>query len=232
MPAIMTPRRRVIAGLVISTCIVAACSSPTSPSAATITSHSASTTTTAEPTARYSDVAGDTASVTLYSQPLVQPGQVPNDIAQACLANDNTGNGALDLNRTLFREVDGALTLTSKRPAEAGIQFEGSSFGNSPREQTVVEVTSRGPVCSASTALTWSVVPPSRAVHFTIWLIYPNVLTPSQPNGDPTTIDGAAWSTPTVFLANAKAAIRSVSGAGLTHALFYPGGQVVNATDH
>lgn len=229
MPAMMTARRRVIAGLVVSTWILAACGSPTSPSATTITSHSA--TTTAKPTAYYSDVAGDTASVSLYSQPLVQPGQVPNDIAQACLANDSTDNGALDLNRTLFREVDGALTLTSKRPAEAGIQFGGSSLRNSPREQTVVQVTSSGPVCSASTALTWNIISPSRAVHFTIWLIYPNVFTPSHPNGDQTAIDGAAWSTPTVFLANTKTTIKFVSGAGLTDSLFFPAGQVVNPTE-
>jgi len=229
MRAVLTPKRRIIAGLVGSTCILAACGSPTSPSSATMTSHSSSTTTTAEPTAHYSDVAGDMATITLYSQPLVQPGQVPNDIAQACLANAKDG---LMLNRTLFREVDGSLTLTSKRSAEARIQFGGSSFGNSPGEQTVVQVTLSGPLCSDSTALTGNVVLPRHAVHFTIWLIYPNVLTPSQPNGDQPAIDADAWSTPTVFLDDAKATIRSVTGPGLTDALFFPAGHVVMATDH
>jgi hypothetical protein len=224
MPAIMTPGRTIIAGLVISTCILAACGSPIS----STTSRSAPTT--AEPTVHFSNATGDTASVTLHSQPLVQPGQVPNDIAQACLADDNAAHGALNLNETLFREVDGALTITSKRAIEAGIQFGLSRPGNSPREQTVVEVTSTGPVCSASTALTWNIVPPGQAVHFAIWLIYPNVLTPSHPNGDQAAIDGAAWSTPTVFLTHSKATIRFVTGAGLTDALFFPAGQVVNTT--
>jgi len=65
-----------------------------------------------------------------------------------------------------------------------------------------------------------------------MWLIYPNVLTPSQPNGDQTAIDAAAWMTPTVFLAGSKATIRSVTGAGLTDALFFPAGRVVNAPGH
>jgi hypothetical protein len=192
---------------------------------------SLSTSITTEPTAHYSDVGGDTATITLSSQPVVQPGQVPNDIAQACLENV-PGNDQLMLNQTLFREVDGSLTLTSGRPAQARIQFGGSSFGNSPRGQTVVLVTPNGPVCSGSTALTWSTVLPSHAVHFAIWLIYPNVLTPSEPNGDQSVISAAAWSTPTVFLADSRATIRSVTGAGLTEALFFPAGHVVSTSGH
>jgi len=157
---------------------------------------------------------------------------VPNDVAQACVADDNTGNGGLVLDQTLFREVDGALTLTSKRPTEAGLEFGQSNVGGAAREQTVVQVTSSGPVCSSSTTLTWSTVSPGQAEHFSMWLIYPNVLTPSQPSGDQTAIDAAAWNTPTVFLAGSKATIRSVTGAGLTDALFFPAGRVVNAPDH
>jgi hypothetical protein len=222
----MAPGRGIIAALVITTCTLAACSSPTSPNASTGTSPSASTTTTGQPTVYYANVAGDTATVTLFSQPLVQPGQVPNPIAQACLANDDTANGAL-LNRTLFREVDGALTVSSKRPVAAGIQFGRSSFGNSPFAQTFVQVASDGTATCSGSPFTWNDVSPRHAVHFTIWIIYPNVLTQSQPSGDPTKIAAAAWRTPTVFLADAKATITSVSGPGLTEALFFPAGQVV-----
>jgi hypothetical protein len=229
MPTMMTPRQGMIAGLVITTCALTACSSPTSPGASTGSSPSASTTTTGLPTAHYANGAGDTASVTLFSQPLVEPGQVANPIAQACLANDNTANAEL-LNRALFREVDLALTLTSRRPAEAGIQFGRSSFRNSPFEQTFVQVTSDGAALCSGAPFTGTTVSPGQTVHFTIWLIYPNVLSPSQPSGDQTEIDAAAWSTPTVFLAGAQATIRSVTGAGLTDALFFPAGQVVHTT--
>ncbi len=190
--AILIPKGRIIAGLVSSTCVLAASGSPTSSSSARTTTHSTSTAT--EPTAHYSDVEGDTATVTLSSQPVVQPGQVPNDIAQTCLGTV-PGTDRLMLNETLFREVDGSLTLTSGRPTQARIRFGGSSFANSPSGQTVVLVTSNGPVCSGSTALTWSMVLPSRAVHFAIWLVHPNVLTPSEPTDDQSVINAAAWST-------------------------------------
>jgi hypothetical protein len=213
----------------MATCILAACSPSTSPKAATSTTHPASTT--GEPTANYANVEGDTARVTFFSQPLVQPGQVANPIAQACLPDDNTGNGEL-LDRTLFREVDWAFTLTSKRPAEASIQFGGSSLGKSPFEQTFVQVTSSGAAKCSASPFTWNTISPGQTVHFTIWVIYPNVLTPSQPDGNQTALDAAAWSTPSVSLAGAKAAIRSVTGPGLTKVLYFPAGQVVNTTDH
>jgi hypothetical protein len=228
MPAVTAPGRGTIAGLVVTTCILAACSSPTSPKASTGPSSSASTTTTGQPTVYYANVAGDTATLTLFSQPLVQPGQVPNPIAQACLANDDAANAAL-LNRTLFREVDEALTLTSKRPVEASVQFGRSSFGNSGFAQTFVQVASDGTATCSASPFTWNVVSPRHAVHFTIWIIYPNVLTPSQPGGDQAEIAAAAWRMPTVSLANAKATVASVSGPGLTEALFFPAGQVVSS---
>jgi hypothetical protein len=222
--------RRIIAGLVVGTCILASCSSPTSPRAGTSTT--AANPTTGEPTANYGDSGGDRATVTLDSQPLVQPGQVPNPIAQACLAHDSSVNAdsADLLNRTLFREVDGALTLTSKRPVEAGIRFGASSFGKTLFEQSFVQVTASGPVCSGTTSLTWSTVSPGQTVHFVIWLIYPNVITASQANGNPAAIDAAHWNIPSVFLAGATAPISSVTGAGLTKTLYFPGGHVVNTT--
>jgi hypothetical protein len=218
MPA-MTAGRGIMAGFVITMLFTTACSSLSTPSAST----DRSTTTPGLPTAYYADGTGDTASLTFFSQPLVQPGQVPNPIAQACLANDDPGNAAL-LNRTLFREVDEALTVTSKRAVEATVQFGRSSFRDSPFEQTFVQVTADGAAICSRSPFTWNIVSPRHTVHFAIWLIYPNVLTQSNPNGNQTDIDAAAWNTPTVFLADTKTTIRSVTGAGLTDALFFPAG--------
>jgi hypothetical protein len=219
-----------MAGLIVTTCTLAACSSPTAPGASTGTSQSSSTTTTGLPIASYATGAGDTARLTFFSQPTVLPGQVPNPIAQACLASGNTGNGEV-LNQALFREVDLALTVTSTRPVDVGVQFGTSSFRNSPFAQTFVQITSDGGATCSASPFTWKIVAPGQAVHFTIWLIYPNVVSQTNQNGNQTEIDAAAWSTPTVFLAGAKATVRSVTGGGLTDARFFPSGQVANTTD-
>jgi len=235
MRSMMTARRKLVAGLIGSMCTLAACSG-SHPASTAMTEAPATTTSSSGfvslGTADYSDAAGDEASITLYSQPLVQPGQVPDDVAQACLADDDKDNGDLVLSQSLFREITGAMTLTSKRSVAANIRFGGSSSATSSGEETVVQVNSNGPECSGSSPLLLNVVSPGQTLHFTIWLIYPNVLTSSQPNGNEAAIDAAAWRNPSVFLADDLATIKSVSGAGLTHGLFFPAGRVVTSTEH
>ena len=163
-------------------------------------------------TATYGDPSGDTVKLSLSSFPVVRSISVPADVAQACEDGPN-GNGEFEVDRSLFRQLNGTIEVTSSLMASIQLQFIGNGLG--PIEQNVVHILSSGPQCNGNSDFGFS-GSPGPISPFTIWLVYPNVLTPTQPDGDPTVLADSAWAFPSLDIANTDSGEpTSVSGPGV-----------------
>src|SRR5664280_485103 len=174
-------------------------------------------------TARYSDSVGDHVTLTMTSEPLVRSKGVPSNVLSACAAGTYG-----DPNSTLYREILSNVTVTSS--LRASVAF-GISRMNTPAgsptnpirsgDLTVVLALSSGSACQSPWSLTgngvlWKAIEPGQSGTLTMWLSYPNVVSPDFPRGNATDLRDQSWLLPASLRVNGNVTGPPIiSGPGL-----------------
>lgn len=162
-------------------------------------------------TAHYSDSVGDHVTLSLTSHPLVRSGAVPSGVLSSC--GENWG----DPNSTLYREVSATVTVTSDLTASVSFTInrmntpEGS-ITNPIRtsDLTVVLALTDGPECQdpynfSDNGVLWKSITPGQSGSLTMWLSYPDVLSPDYPHGNPVDLRDQSWLLPSSIKINGNA---------------------------
>jgi hypothetical protein len=173
--------------------------------------------------ARYSDSVGDHVTLTLTSYPLVRNSGVPSNVYSGC-SEMNYG----DPNSTLYRKVTVNVAVTSS--LTASVEFNVSRMNTpigSPMnpirsgDQTVILMLNNGPECENSYNFTdngvlWKSLRPGAPGSLTVWLSYPNVVSPDFPHGNGVDLRNQSWLLPASLRVNGNATGTPVlTGPGL-----------------
>lgn len=154
-------------------------------------------------TARYSDSVGDHVTLRMTSQPLVRSASVPSNVLSACAAGTYG-----DPNSTLYREVLTSVTVTSSLKASVGFAISrmNTPIGSSTNpirsgDLTVILMLSSGPACQSpysfmGNGVLWKSISPGQSGTLTVWLSYPNVISPDFPHGNATDLRDQSWLLP------------------------------------
>jgi hypothetical protein len=185
----------------------------TGPAATTPTAESAPTA-----TANYADSSGDTWTVSLSFGPLQPEGDVSSTVANGCNGQD----GDYDPTRSLFSQVTGTITLTSSLPTELTVTGPTASVDDSnqptgdfgqPDADAVFANGACNPISGVET--TYSEFTQNSPQSFDFWIIYPNAVTPTSPNGDLALIRQIVFDFPAILASGTTGGtVNSVTGSG------------------
>jgi hypothetical protein len=153
--------------------------------------------------ASYSDSVGDHVTLTLTSHHLARSSGVPSNVYSSC-SEMNYG----DPNSTLYREV--TIDVTVRSSLTASVAFNISRM-NTPigsptnpirsSDQTVVLMLTNGAECESPYNFTdngvlWKSLRPDESGTLTVWLSYPDVVSPDFPHGNGVDLRDQSWLLP------------------------------------
>jgi len=181
--------------------------------------------------------------MTLDGSAPVDASQVPSDVVAACQQTDDPYYLEMDVGRSKFERMDGTFTLTSNLAANLNWYFDNpaQSYGGSGGtvKAEIVNDPTSGAVCAdpVENGFGQSDAKPGVSYSFTIWVVFPNVVSPTSPTGQGA-IAAVNFSVPLVNIASGGgASVNAVSGPGFLQcegfgsgaaagSLFFPVGSV------